>query len=131
MQRETLSRSIRFVYGSERDASVDAWYADHLPQSRTLVECRSFEAAVAFARAGLGVCLAPALSCGTETSGLSGVRLYATELAAERELVGLVLPEHRDEPAIACLVAAIQEAGRHFRQSYIRPIPPLLRSKAG
>ncbi len=130
-QRQMLSRSVRFVFGSRSDTRMENWYRSRSLGQRVVAECRSFEAAVALVGAGLGICLAPAMSSGSDGNRLSGVRLYATELAAERPLVAVFLEEHRHDPAITALVEALRVVGTRCRHLAVGAVPPFLSAAAG
>ncbi len=125
-QRQILSRSIRFVFGSRSDTRMENWYRSRSLGERVVAECRSFEAAVALVGAGMGVCLAPALSCGSDGNRVSGIRLFATELAAERPLVAVFLEEHRQDPAVLALIEALRNVAARCRPVAIGAVPPIL-----
>lgn len=125
-QRQILSRSIRFVFGSRSDTRMENWYRSRSLGERVVAECRSFEAAVALVGAGMGICLAPALSCGSDGNRVSGIRLFATELAAERPLVAVFLEEHRQDPAVLALIEALRNVAARCRPVAIGAVPPIL-----
>ena len=60
--RSSTTRSSSSTARSTRSGSRPGT-RPRLPDHRVVARCRSFEVAVAMVRAGLGVCLAPALSC--------------------------------------------------------------------
>src|SRR5690606_29850650 len=83
-QRTVLNRAVHFVYGTHHQRRIEAWYKATLPDHHVVARCRSFEAAIAMVRAGLGVCLAPALSCFAGESVIGGIRLYDVALDISR-----------------------------------------------
>ena len=89
-----LHRSIHFIFGTQHAKRVENWYDAMLPGHRVVAQCRSFEVAIGLVRAGLGVCLAPALSTVAGQSSLDGVTLYRVK-AAPRRVVALVPTQYR------------------------------------
>jgi DNA-binding transcriptional LysR family regulator len=130
-QRAVLNNVITFVYGTQHQKRIEAWYDTVLPDHRVIARCRSFEVAVAMVRAGLGVCLAPALSCFAGQDVLSGIRLYDAGLGLPRPLVALIPSQYRRLEPYAALIDTLQEVARDRVQPAIGPVPPLLDGNGG
>jgi DNA-binding transcriptional LysR family regulator len=126
-QRKVLNSAIQFVYGTQHQKRIEEWYEDALPDHHVVAHCRSFEVAVAMVRAGLGVCLAPALSCLTADTVLSGIRLYTVTLDIERPLVALVPSQYRHLAPYSALIDMLREAGKDQVRPKIGPVPPFLK----
>ena len=124
-QFELLNRSIQFTFGTQHAKRVEDWYAQALPQPRTVAQCRSFEVAVGLVRAGLGVCLAPALSTVAGTNAPEGVRLYRVN-AGRRDIVALVPSQYRHVQPYASLLDALQATGAALTPPTILLTPPFL-----
>lgn len=125
-QRAILNSVIHFVYGTYHQKRNEAWYKMVLPDHRVVAQCRSFEVAVAMVRAGLGVCLAPALSCFAGESVLGGVRLYDVALVP-RPLVALVPSHYRHLAPYAALIDALQLVAGDQVRPKIGSAPPFLK----
>ncbi|MBM1218641.1 LysR family transcriptional regulator [Ponticoccus sp. SC2-23] len=128
-QFRTLNQSIQFAFGSTHTRRVSNWYDRLLPGHQTIVQCRSYESALSFVRAGTGVCVAPALS----TIGAAGpddkVRRYLIKVPPRR-IVALLLSHHRSMEPMATLIAALQEVGRSYEVPRLLPVPPFLAKDA-
>jgi DNA-binding transcriptional LysR family regulator len=117
---------IHFVYGTQHQKRIDEWYQSTLPDHRVVARCRSFEGAVAMVRAGLGICLAPALSCFAGETLMSGIRLHDAGLGIPRPLVALVPSQYRHLAPYAALIETLQDVARNRVRPLIEPMPPLL-----
>lgn len=124
--RAILNNAILFVYGTQHQKRIEQWYQTSLPGHRMVAKCRSFEVAVSMVRAGLGVCLAPALSCFAGNSVLEGIRLYDVTLGIPRPLVALVPSQYRHLAPYSALIEFLQEIARHQVRPKIGQVPPLL-----
>lgn len=122
----TFNNVIHFVYGTQHQKRIDEWYQATLPDHRVVARCRSFEGAVAMVRAGLGICLAPALSCFAGEALMGGIRLYEAGLGIPRPLVALVPSQYRHLAPYAALIETLQDVARNRVQPLIEPMPPLL-----
>lgn len=129
-QRAILNNVIHFVFGTQHQKRIEAWYETTLPGHRIVAQCRNFEVAVAMVRAGLGVCLAPALSCLAGGSVPAGIRLYDVKLGIPRPLVALVPSQYRRLAPYSTLIDSLGEAARHHVQPRILAAPPLLKARA-
>ena len=125
-QRAVLGSAILFVYGTQHQKRIEAWYAAALPGHRVVAQCRSFEVAASMVRAGLGVCLAPALSCLAGGAVLGGIRLYDVALGIPRPLVALVPSQYRHLAPYSVLIDSLREAARDQLRPLIGPTPPFL-----
>jgi DNA-binding transcriptional LysR family regulator len=127
-QRAILNSAIQFVYGTQHQKRIEEWYEGALPDHRVVAQCRSFEVAVAMVRAGLGVCLAPALSCFTADTVLGGIRLYEVALDIPRPLVALVPSQYRHLAPYSALIDMLREVATDQVRPKVGPAPPFLRS---
>lgn len=125
-QRAIFNNVIHFVYGTQHQKRIDEWYQATLPDHRVVARCRSFEGAVAMVRAGLGICLAPALSCFAGEALMGGIRLHDAGLGIPRPLVALVPSQYRHLAPYAALIETLQDVARNRVQPMIGPMPPLL-----
>jgi DNA-binding transcriptional LysR family regulator len=125
-QRRVLNNAIHFIYGTQHQKRIEAWYQTALAGHRVVARCRSFEVAVAMVRAGLGVCLAPALSCFAGDAVLGGIRLYEVALGIPRPLVALVPSQYRHLAPYSALIDSLREVGRDQVRPKIGPTPPFL-----
>lgn len=125
-QLAILNSAIQFIYGTPHQKRIEEWYQTTLPGHRVIAKCRSFEVAVAMVRAGLGVCLAPALSCFAGDTLLPGIRLYDVALGIPRPLVALVPSQYRHLAPYSALIEALQDVARHRVRPRIGPLPPFL-----
>jgi len=125
-ERAILNNAIQFIYGSQHQKRITEWYEDSLPGHRIVAQCRSFEVAIAMVRAGLGVCLAPALSCYAGETLLPGIRLYDVALGIPRPLVALVPSQYRHLAPYAALIDILQDVARAQARPAVRRVPPFL-----
>ena len=125
--RKVLNSVVQFVYGTQHQKRIEQWYETMLPDHRVVARCRSFESAVGLVRAGLGVCLAPALSCFAGNSVLQGLKLYEVTLHIPRPLVALMPSQYRTLEPYPDLTAALKYAAQRLpRPKLSRPLPFLL-----
>lgn len=127
-QRAILNNAIQFTYGTQHQKRIEAWYEASLPDYRVVARCRSFEVAVAMVRAGLGVCLAPALSCFAGDSVLRGIRLYDVALGIPRPLVALVPSQYRHLAPYSALIDSLRDVAHDQVRPIIGPVPPFLKA---
>jgi DNA-binding transcriptional LysR family regulator len=125
-----LGSAVQFSFGTPHTKRLEEWYHEVLPHSRVVAQCRSFEVAIALVRAGLGVCLVPALSTLGAEGPPGGVRLYRVALPPRR-LVALVPSQYRRRaPYAAVLDGLVDAAGRIGLPPLLAP-PPFLDRPAG
>lgn len=127
-QRTVLNSTIHFIYGTHHQRRIEAWYQATLPDHHVVARCRSFEVAIAMVRAGLGVCLAPALSCFAGESVLDGVRLYDVALDMSRALVALVPSQYLHLAPYDTLTAMLQDVAHEQVRPQIRTAPRFIKS---
>ncbi|MCE6969238.1 LysR family transcriptional regulator [Cereibacter sphaeroides] len=120
-QQAILNASIQIAFGTQHSRRIESWFAEMLPRNRMTARVRSFETALSMVRAGLGVCIVPALSVGCG----SGLRLYHAGMEPRR-IVALIQPAQHRSGRHAAVVAALQAAGRAMQLPAIEPLPPLL-----
>lgn len=126
-KRAILNSAILFVYGTQHQKRIEGWYDDALPDHRVVAQCRSFEVAVSMVRAGLGVCLAPALSCFSEDGVLGGIRLYEVDLGIPRPLIALVPSQYRHLSPYSALIDTMRKAAQEQVRPKVGPVPPFLK----
>ena len=121
-----ISRCIQFNFGTQRSCQLAQWHQRNLPKHCVIAHCRSYETAISMVRAGVGVCVLPALAALDCADSIPGVALYATNLPP-RQSVCLVPAQYlRVEPYKKFLIA-LHEAGRAVKLPFIRPSPPFMR----
>lgn len=128
-QREVLNSAVHFVYGTQHQKRIENWYEAALPEHKVVARCRSFEVAVSMVQAGLGVCIAPALSCLSGDMLLAGIRLYDPVLELPRPLVALVPSQYRRLQPYAALIETMQEVAKDVARPPIAPLPAFLRNR--
>jgi len=122
---EVLNRSIQFTFGTHHSNRVEDWYDRHLPDHQVVAHCRSFEMAIEMVRSGLGVCLAPTLTCMNGGELIGNIRLYDIE-EPPRRIVALIASQHRRLPPFAALLDALQTAGAAVPIPRAEPVPLFL-----
>ena len=121
-----LNSCIRFNFASQHSKWIDYWYQEMLPRHRLFAQCRSYEVALGMVRAGLGVCLAPALAvCGNGCSP-EGIDLYATGQAG-RQTVAIVASQYRAAEPYKSFLTALREAGAQMQMPRFCPCRRSLR----
>jgi DNA-binding transcriptional LysR family regulator len=129
-QRDLLRRSIQFSFGTQHSRRVEEWYSRMVPGHELVAQCRSFEIAISMVRAGVGVCLAPALSALVGDQRVDGVRLYAVDIP-DRELVALIPSQYRRQRLYATLVEELRQAADQLPDLPALPTPPFMRLPIG
>ena len=123
----TLSRSIQFAFGTPHAKRVQTWYDQAIPGNWPFTQARSYEVALGMVSAGLGVCLAPALSSVVGDRAIHGLKLYRVAYPP-RQIVALLPTQYlRQQPYLA-LVEALQNVGRKFEMPRFHDTPPFLRN---
>lgn len=124
-ESKILNSCIQFNFGTQHTRRVAQWYQQVLPRHRLITQCRSYEVALSMVRAGLGVCLVPALTAHDRNGGLAGIDLYTTD-QPNRQTVALMPSQYfRVEPYKTFLLV-LQEIGRTVRLPKILPMPPFI-----
>ena len=129
-QRGVLNNAIHFVYGTQHQKRIEGWYQASVPNHRVFARCRSFEVAVAMVRTGLGICIAPALSCFAGEAVLPGIRLYDVALDIPRSLVALVPSQYRHLAPYAALIETLRASAERQVRPSIGMGPPFLAARA-
>jgi len=124
-QRAVLNQSIQFIFGTQHAKRVEDWYDQMLPEHRVAAQCRSFEVAIGLVRAGLGVCLAPAISTVAGAGALDGVRLYKVQ-SPPRHIVAMVPSQYRRLEPYSTLLETLQDVGASFVAPTLEATPPFL-----
>lgn len=125
VERAVLGASIHFAFGTQHTKRVQEWYDQVLPGHTQVAQARSFDVAIGMVRAGLGVCLAPALSAVVDDGIASGVRLYAVQVPP-RQIVALVPSQYRHLKPYSMLLEALAREGAAFAMPPMLPTPPFL-----
>ncbi len=120
-----LDRSIRFSFGTKHTQRVQQWYDDVLPGNRPVAHTRSYDTALGLVRAGMGVCLAPALSCVADGAPFAGIRFYLVGLQPRR-IVAMVPSQYRKLRPYAEFLDALQAQGRQKMLPPLHDTPPFL-----
>ncbi len=124
-ERKVLNSCIRFNFASQHSRWVEYWYQEMLPRHRLFAQCRSYEVALSLVRAGLGVCLVPALAAYDASCGLAGIDLYATGQPGRQTVAMMPSQYLRIEPYKSFLDALLQ-AGSAASLPPILPVPPFI-----
>jgi DNA-binding transcriptional LysR family regulator len=124
-ERRLLHSAIHFVFGSQRSRHVEHWFHTHLPGHRVIAQCRTFEVAMGMVRAGLGVCMAPALSAQSGEAAAGAIRLYRLP-GPPRRIVAVVPGQIARLDTYALLLEELARAGRDHSQPEVLPAPPFL-----
>lgn len=124
-QLTVLNRSIQFVFGSRHDNQVAEWYDRLLPEHRVVAQCRSFETAIDFVRAGTGVCVAPALATIGPQGPVADIKRYRINVQPRR-IVALTLSQNSRLEPVASLLGGLQDAGAASTVDGLQEPPPFL-----
>lgn len=117
-----LRRTVRYAFGSEHTARVNAWYEALIPDAEFALRCRSFETALAFVEAGCASAIVPELAVRQGARPLFDVTLYDMHLPA-RETVLMVPEQYLALPAIRALTEALHAAAAALPPLHVRPVP--------
>lgn len=123
--RRTLARSIQFVFGTPHAKRVQIWHDQAIPDNWPFARVRSFDVALGLVGAGMGVCLAPALSAIVDDRPIRGVRLYRVGFPARR-IVALLPGQYARLSPYLQLVEALQQAGAARSLAPLLDAPPFL-----
>lgn len=124
-QLAILNASIQVAFGSQNSRRIEDWFAEVLPQNRMVARVRSYETALSMVRAGLGICIVPALSVGAATD----LRLYDAGLKPRR-IVALIQPSLHRTGRYSAILTALQAAGAATCLPAIAPMPTLLNRRS-
>ncbi len=128
-QQRVLESCIQFHFGTQHTLRVQQWYQTVLPGHRVIAHCRTYEMALSFVRAGLGVCLLPALTSFLIAGNLDGIKLYATDHGT-RNTVALMPEQYARLEPFRSLVATLQEVSTSVELPPIEPMAPFLATPA-
>jgi DNA-binding transcriptional LysR family regulator len=120
-----LATTLQFVFGTQHSRRVQDWYDRVMPGNRTLARVRNFETMIEMTRAGLGVCIVPALNFAEGGLPVRGLRLYRTGLE-ERRIVALLLSQHQTTAPFSSMIAALTAAGSKIMLPATDPAPPFI-----
>lgn len=121
-----LNNTLQFVFGTDHSRRIQEWYDRVLPANRTLARVRSFETMIEMTRAGLGICIVPALSFAEGGVGVAGLSLYHTGLEARR-IVALFPSQYQSVAPYDVMIAALVSAGARMQLPPISAEPPFIR----
>lgn len=120
-----LNSTLQFVFGTHHMHRIQDWYDRVLPANRTFARLRNFETMIEMARAGLGVCIAPALSLMERGGSMAGLRLYQTGLEPRR-IVALYPSQYQAIAPCRAMITALVAAGKGLGLPAIEPAPPFV-----
>jgi DNA-binding transcriptional LysR family regulator len=120
-----LNNTLQFVFGTHHSRRIQDWYDQVLPANRTLARVRSFETMIEMTRAGLGVCIVPALSFAEGGVGVEGLTLFHTGLEARR-IVALFPSQYQSVAPYDAMIAALVSAGALMQLPRIHGEPPFV-----
>ncbi len=126
-ERKILNSCIQFNFGTQHSRRVECWYQRVLPRHRLVAQCRSYEVALGMVRAGLGVCLVPALTAHDGIGCIPGIDLYATDQPS-RQAVALVPSQYLRVEPYKSFLRVLREAGGEVRLPRVLPAPPFIES---
>ncbi len=118
----TLNATLQFVFGTHHSRRIQDWYDRALPGNRLCARVRTFEPMIEMVRAGLGVCIAPALVFAEGPGGLRGLRLYPTGLEPRR-IVALYPSQYQNVTPYGAMIQALISAGNALALPPIQPMP--------
>lgn len=124
-QLRQLRSTIQFSFGNQHSRSLQTWFDHVLPGNRTIARARSFELVVEMVRAGLGICVAPALSAAPNAVALSGVTLYRLNLTP-RHVVAIMPKHYLHHTPYAQLLAALEDSAAALPRPDLAPEPPFI-----
>jgi DNA-binding transcriptional LysR family regulator len=124
-----LNATIQFVFGTQHASRVQDWFDGFLPYNRLRARVRSFELALALVRAGLGVCIVPALSMLSAPATLDGVRLYRIDMEPRR-IVAMTPSHYRRVEPYAAFIAALRAVAEQVALPPLAPPPPFVAARA-
>ena len=120
-----LNTTLQFVFGTHHSRRIQDWYDRVLPANRALARVRSFETMIEMTRAGLGVCIVPALGFAEGGVGSGGLRLYPTGLEPRR-IVALFPSQYQSVAPYGAMITALVQAGSAVRLPQVSPMPPFI-----
>ncbi len=120
-----LNTTLQFVFGSQHSHRIQDWYDQVLPANRGRARLRNFETMVEMARAGLGVCIVPALTFSEGGLRTDGLRLYHTGLEARR-IVALFPSQYQSVAPYGEMIAALVAAGADMALPTTDAAPPFI-----
>lgn len=120
-----LNTTLQFVFGTQHSRRVQHWYDQILPANRCLARLRNFETMIEMTRAGLGVCIAPALCFAEGGLGSEGLRLYHTGLEGRR-IVALFPSQYQSVDPYGAMIAALVAAGADMALPATEAAPPFI-----
>ncbi len=124
-RQSVLNATLQFVFGTHHGHRIQDWYDRVLPANRTFARLRNFESMIEMARAGLGVCIVPALSLMDRGGSLQGLHLYHTGLEPRR-IVALYPSQYQSVAPCRAMIAALVAAGESLTPPRIAPPPPFV-----
>lgn len=123
-----LNTTLQFVFGTHHTRRIQDWYDRMLPANRTLARIRSFETMIEMARAGIGICITPALGFAKGGVSTEGLRLYRTGLEARR-IVALFPSHYQTVMPYGAMISALTAAGAAITLPRIEPLPPFVAAR--
>ena len=124
-QQALLNSTLQFVFGTHHSRRIQDWYDRVLPANRALARVRSFETMIEMTRAGLGVCIVPALGFAEGGVGSGGLRLYPTGLEPRR-IIALFPSQYQSVAPYGEMITALVQAGSAVTLPPVEPMPPFI-----
>ena len=123
---DMLRRTVRYAFGSEHTARVNAWYEALIPRTEFGLRCRAFESALAFVEGGLASAIVPELAVRQGDRVLFDVALYDLPVPP-RQTVLMVPEQYAAVAGIRALTRALQAAAAALAPLEVRPVPQFAR----
>lgn len=126
---EQLRSTIHFSFGNLQGRQLQQWYDQIIPGNHVVARARSFEMVVELVRAGLGVCVAPALSTTSCSATLNGVRIHKLNLTPRS--ITAIMPKHylHHEP-YASILTALTQAAAGLQRVPVLPEPAFVHKRS-
>ncbi|WP_414474468.1 LysR family transcriptional regulator [Microvirga sp. M2] len=128
-ERDVLNNCIEFNFGTQHALRVERWYQRILPQHQVIARCRNYEVALGMVQAGLGVCMAPALTAHSGTGPMAGVDLYRTD-QPDREIVAMAPAQYTRLEPFRSFILALQDVARTVEFPPMYATPPFIKCAA-
>lgn len=123
--QELLNSTLQFVFGSQHSRRIQDWYDLVLPANRILARLRNFETMIEMTRAGLGICIVPALTFAEGGLPTTGLRLYHTGLEARR-IVALYPSQYQSIAPYTSMIQALVTASADVVLPFTDPTPAFI-----
>lgn len=123
-EKEIMSSTILFEFGSLYKKRIDNWLKDNLLDFKSIAHTRSYEVALSMVEAELGVVVLPALTAVVGLKRSYDVKLYKTNLL-DRRLVALTPNQFSNVEPSKSFISSLKEAGNKMQLPTILEAPRL------